>query len=252
MKFQSFKFPEIRPTIFQKCLIDSGWLSYHINTELKAKAAIYHYEILMSRYDDYFKNQPIEEAQSILFFEHPLKEIIFFEFVAVTSNLYSCFDSLLQEINCAYRLNLSPTQKRGQSHVTLNNIKDRIKSKYNENSILLKLEKLSDKKSTEYEWLSFLKIMRNTALHADIYSTSHETRDIKRILKLGFETKVDKNDKKTIEAISKQMQKRDIVISVDGNDFFMVGLTEFLKKKMIEFVEKLHNLMICDRNIGKR
>jgi len=252
MNFESFKFPEIRPTVNRKCLLDTGWLSYHINTEFKAKAAIYHYEVFEKRYNEYFENQPLPEAQDVFFFEHPLKEVIFFEFVAVTANLYSCFDSLLQEINCAYRLGLSEMQKKGQEHVTVNSIRSALKSKYPNNLIVKELDKLYNKNETNYEWLNFLKLMRNTTLHADIYSTSHEARNIKKILKLGFGTKVAENDTKTTDRILKEMLKRDIVIEVDGKDFQMIGLTGFLKRKMFEYISNIHQTMINDPEIGKR
>jgi len=235
--------------MLRKNLVFSNWVSFHKNTEFKARAAIYHFERLLQAYNQYIETQPFPEAQTILNVDHPLKEAVFFEFLATVTNLVSCFDSVLQEINCAYRLNLSPTFQRGQRYVKLSNIIKALEKKFTNHDLLNELNKLRQTGTDENDWFSFLRRIRNTGIHADIYSNSYETRDLTETFKRLQDVSQDASKKISLDDI-KSAIKRDIVIRVDNKDYFMFRLVEFLKERMLSFIGNLHGIMIIAQNIG--
>lgn len=248
MEFQKFSFPDIRGTIVSKDLVFSGWMSFHINTEFKARAAIYHFERLFQTYEEYLRVQPFSEDQSVMNLQHPLKEVIFFEFLATITNLSSCFESTLQEINSAYKLKLSATIQRGQKHVNRANVLQELKKRFSQHEIVEKLSKLCEEGTEENEWFTFLREMRNTAIHSDIYTRAYETRNVPETFRRFGELAQETNKKLTVEDVKKTI-KRDIVITVNGQDYFMFGIVKLLRDKMLDYVRNLHEIMIGDGKI---
>jgi hypothetical protein len=249
MEFFNFSFIDIRSVILKKTLTFSNWLPFHENTQFKARAAIYHFERLKQIYEDYLKHQPIPDGQSAFNLEHPLKQIVFFEFLATISNLAGCFDSVLQEINCAYRLGLSERFAKGKPYVKLSTVLKELKTKFAKHELITGLNNLKHHGHEDNKWFIFLKKVRNTAIHSDIYTTSHETRNLNTIVK-RIENKINSSETPISKDEFQSAVKRDIVITVEGQDYFMIGATDFLKNKMLEYVNDIHLLMVNDEKVG--
>jgi|GEM_PF-4952311 len=251
MDFQKFKFTDVRQKAINKGLLFSKWISFHDNTEFKARAALFHLEQLINVYEKYIEENPLPDVQTVFNYYHPLKEIIFFEFHSVVMNLIGVFDSLLQEINCAYKLGLKQLQTKGDKHVTFLNVNNSLKQLYPNCILITELEKLEQKSSNEHYWFNFLRQMRNIALHSDIYTNSEENKDINTIIreikKINERAKTEKIEE---AEIFKLINKRDIVITVGNRNYFMLRLIIKLKEHMLEYVKNIHNIMIEDITNG--
>ena len=250
MSFQDFHFPDVKQVALEKGLVFTGWVPFHQNTEFKARAAIYHFERLLNAYREYAGKNPLPGAHTIFNYFTPLKETVFFEFLAVITNLVGAFDSLLQEINCAYKLGLNPHGTKRQKHVTFKDVKKRLRETHPKSTANQELAKLGQRESAEHSWFRFLKQMRNVAIHSDIYTTSAETKDLSAIfneienLKEVAQTQPIPN-----EQFSRVASKRDITIKVGDDEYFMLRLTIHLKDHMLEYVGNFHALMTKDKTI---
>jgi len=241
MDFQKFRFRDLRASVLRRNIVFSEWLGFHMNTEFKARAAFYHVERFEAAYKRYLEVQAEPDSQMVYGLEHPLKEIVFFEFLATVANLIGCFDSMLQEVNCACRLGLTPTRQKVGSEVSLGNVLGRLKKLDPDDPIRSTLERLVDKKNRSGQWFRFLKTLRNTAIHSDLYSTSYEERNIAKILS-ALDEKAKAGEIQSAEDL-KKVVKRDVVFSLEGRQYYMIGLLQWLRDETVGFVDRMHELL---------
>lgn len=238
--FNAFHFIDIRGIVLQRNLVFTDLLGFHQNTEFKARAAIYHISRFEDVYEKYLEVQPSQDAQIIFNVTHPLKEIVFFEYLAATASLLGCIDSLLQEVTCFHKLPLTPTREKGKKEVTLFNVIEHLKAQTPESKVLSSLLTLQDKEDRTTEWFRFLRDLRNTALHADLYSNSHEARNLPKIM--------DTLDKKQAASLLRskddiqQAMKRDIVFKLNAQDYYMHGPIQYLAKATLDYVDSVYKL----------
>jgi len=251
MEFQEFKFVDVRQTAINKGLMFSKWISFHDNTEFKARAAIYHFEQLIHVNEKYIELNPLPDAQTVYNYYHPLKEIVFFEFHSVVMNLIAVFDSLFQEINCAYKLELKQLRTKGKKCVTFTNVKNSIEQLHPKCALIGELEKFEQQSSNEQYWFTFLKQMRNIAIHSDIYTNSEETIDINTIIREIHDINERAKIQKVEEAeFLKIINKRDITIRIGNRNYFLLRLISKIKKHMFEYINNIHKIMIEDITKG--
>jgi hypothetical protein len=164
-------------------------------------------------------------------------------------NLIGVFDSLLQEINCAYKLGLKELRTKGEKHVSFMNVKNLLKQNYPQCVLNEELDRLEKESLNEHNWFAILKQIRNIAIHSDIYTNSHETKDINSIIreinKLNEQPKTQEIQE---SEFVKLVNKKDISIKVGKGNYFMLRLIIRLKDHMLEYVKKFYNLMIEDIN----
>lgn len=236
--FQEVRFVDIRAIALRHNLALSGWVGLHKNTEFKARSAIYHLRRFDAIYDKYWEVQLVPDAQSIFNHDHPLKECLFFEFLAGATALLGCMDSFFQETNCAFRLGLSPTKTKDRKEVSLSSVKAELKKQAPETKIFHLLEGLDS--AQENEWFRFLRRLRNTALHADLYSNSSEIRNLSKIL--------GRLEKRGVAGLLKSKTdidreiKRDVVFRLDQVNYYMTGLLDKLGARTINWIESAYGL----------
>ena len=231
--FRQHRLTDVRGIALKHNLALSRWLGLHANTEFKARAAIYH----IRRFDlvnaEYWKAQGAPDAVTIYNNAHPLREILFFEFLAATAALRGCVDSFIQETNCVFQLGLSETRQDGKTEVTLGTVIKQLKLKKPEAKTLQLLSALETSPSNN--WFSFLHRLRNTALHADLYSNSSEARNIGKIL--------NKLQEKSAAGLLKskadveQEMKRDVVFHLDGRDYYITGQIHELAEMTLAWID---------------
>jgi hypothetical protein len=246
--FKTFKLPDIRVIAHKHNLVLSQWLGFHKNSEFKIRAALFHIRQFDHANEAYWRVQGAPDAVTIFNHDHPVKEVMFFEFLAATAALLGAIDSLVQEVNCAFRLGLSPTREEGKREVTLGAVVKILEKSRPDSKILERLLKLQN--SSEDEWFGFLRRLRNTALHADLYSNSSECRDIPKIL-ARLDAKAQRGELKSRADIESE-QKRDVVFQLDEKQFFIDGLIHSLAKQSIDWLSEMYGQFDRDLSLPSK
>jgi hypothetical protein len=240
--FQEYRLTDVRGTALKHNLALSRWLGLHKNTEFKARAAIYH----IRRFDlvnaEYWKVQGAPDAATIFNNEHPLREVLFFEFLAATAALRGCVDSFIQEANCVLRLGLSETRQGDKTEVTLSTVIKQLKLNTHGARTLQLLTALE--RSPTNEWFRFLHRLRNTALHADLYSNSSEARNIGKILNKLQEKSAAGLLKSKADA--EQEMKRDVIFHLDGRDYYITGQIHELAEMTLTWIDAGYSELAAD------
>ena len=229
--FEKLTLIDVRPVVLGHNLVFTGWLGFHKNTEFKMRSGVYHIKRFDRINEEYWKVQGAPDAQSIYNHDHPLKEVLFFEFFAAAATLLGCVDSLFQEVNCAFQLGLSPTRENGKTEVSLASVRTALKARTPVGQTLARLDSLETDPANA--WFRFLRRLRNTALHADLYSSSSEMRNVNEIIR-RIESK--EGSIHTKEDLLKEV-KRDVVFRLDKQDIYITGTIHAIAEETFKWID---------------